>query len=155
MLFQNGIVVLENKHGRQADGRWEDLLRIVLYGERTEDTGPLKPTLRKLIRARREWPVLEDFTGDLSGFLERVQGNPYLIMLAVVNGPKAPQTIRQIKASNPRARLIWYSDHDYALYSYGVRVTSFGLLPVSPKMLGQAMDACGVYMEPPTDTDIV
>lgn len=39
---------------------------------------------------------------------------------------------------------------DGAVFS-GARVTSFGLLPVSPKTLGQAMDACGVYVEPPTD----
>ncbi len=119
--------------------------RIVIYGEHPDETKYFQPELKKLILSRQEWPLIEDYTGDLPGFLERVRCNPFLIMLAVVNGPKAPEIIQRIKENNPEARLIWYSDHDYALYSFGMRVTSFGLLPVTPGALCLSMDACGLY----------
>ena len=52
--------------------------------------------------------------------------------------------MRQIRAVNPDARLIWLSDRENALGAFGEHVTAFGQLPADGDMLEQALDACNV-----------
>ena len=122
----------------------QNMVRVVIYAVSEQDARALEPMLRQAIQSRRQWPLIQSFPGDFSGFLRYVEGNPYLIMLAAVPGPSGARLVRQIRAVNPDARLIWLSDRENALGAFGEHVTAFGQLPADSDMLEQALDACNV-----------
>lgn len=122
----------------------QNMVRVVIYAVSEQDARALEPLLRQAIQSRRQWPLIQSFPGDFSGFLRYVEGNPYLIMLAAVPGPSGARLVRQIRAVNPDARLIWLSDRENALGAFGEHVTAFGQLPADGDMLEQALDACNV-----------
>ena len=122
----------------------QNMVRVVIYAVSEQDARALEPMLRQAIQSRRQWPLIQSFPGDFSGFLRYVEGNPYLIMLAAVPGPSGARLVRQIRAVNPDARLIWLSDRENALGAFGAHVTAFGQLPADSDMLEQALDACNV-----------
>ena len=122
----------------------QNMVRVVIYAVSEQDARALEPMLRQAIQSRRQWPLIQSFPGDFSGFLRYVEGNPYLIMLAAVPGPSGARLVRQIRAVNPDARLIWLSDRENALGAFGEHVTAFGQLPADGDMLGQAPGACKV-----------
>ena len=122
----------------------QNMVRVVIYAVSEQDARALEPMLRQAIQSRRQWPLIQSFPGDFSGFLRYVEGNPYLIMLAAVPGPSGARLVRQIRAVNPDARLIWLSDLENALGAFGEHVTAFGQLPADGDMLEQALDACNV-----------
>lgn len=122
----------------------QNMVRVVIYAISEQDARALEPMLRQAIQSRRQWPLIQSFPGDFSGFLRYVEGNPYLIMLAAVPGPSGARLVRQIRAVNPDARLIWLSDRENALGAFGEHVTAFGQLPADGDMLEQALDACNV-----------
>lgn len=122
----------------------QNMVRVVIYAVSEQDARALEPMLRQAIQSRRQWPLIQSFPGDFSGFLRYVEGNPYLIMLAAVPGPSGARLVRQIRAVNPDARLIWLSDRENALGAFGEHVTAFGQLPADGDMLEQALDACNV-----------
>lgn len=84
----------------------QNMVRVVIYAVSEQDARALEPMLRQAIQSRRQWPLIQSFPGDFSGFLRYVEGNPYLIMLAAVPGPSGARLVRQIRAVNPDARLI-------------------------------------------------
>ena len=120
----------------------QNMVRVVIYAVSEQDARALEPMLRQAIQSRRQWPLIQSFPGDFSGFLRYVEGNPYLIMLAAVPGPSGARLVRQIRAVNPDARLIWLSDRENALGAFGEHVTAFGQLPADGDMLEQALVAC-------------
>ena len=122
----------------------QNMVRVVIYAVSEQDARALEPMLRQAIQSRRQWPLIQSFPGDFSGFLRYVEGNPYLIMLAAVPGPSGARLVRQIRAVNPDARLIWLTDRENALGAFGEHVTAFGQLPADGDMLEQALDACNV-----------
>ena len=122
----------------------QNMVRVVVYAVCPQDADALEPLLRKTILSRRQWPLIQKFSGDLPGFLRYVSGNPYLIMLAAAPGPGGPNLVRRIREVNPEARLIWLSDRENARAAYGEHVTAFGPLPATGSTLESAMDACGV-----------
>lgn len=122
----------------------QNMVRVVIYAVSEQDARALEPMLRQAIQSRRQWPLIQSFPGDFSGFLRYVEGNPYLIMLAAVPGPSGARLVRQIRAVNPDARLIWLSDRENALGAFGEHVTAFGQLPADGDMLEQTLDACNV-----------
>ena len=122
----------------------QNMVRVVIYAVSEQDARALEPMLRQAIQSRRQWPLIQSFPGDFSGFLRYVEGNPYLIMLAAVPGPSGARLVRQIRAVNPDARLIWLSDRENALGAFDEHVTAFGQLPADGDMLEQALDACNV-----------
>lgn len=122
----------------------QNMVRVVIYAVSEQDARALEPMLRQAIQSRRQWPLIQSFPGDFSGFLRYVEGNPYLIMLAAVPGPSGARLVRQIRAVNPDVRLIWLSDRENALGAFGAHVTAFGQLPADGDMLEQALDACNV-----------
>lgn len=126
----------------------QNMVRVVIYAVSEQDARALEPMLRQAIQSRRQWPLIQSFPGDFSGFLRYVEGNPYLIMLAAVPGPSGARLVRQIRAVNPDARLIWLSDRENALGAFGEHVTAFGQLPADGDMLEQALDACNVRRRP-------
>ena len=75
-------------------------------------------------------------------FFAYVKNNTYLIMLVVQSGPEGMETVRLAKERNPETRIVWFSDHDYALYAFDLRLTFFGLLPASRKKMLSALNNC-------------
>ena len=43
---------------------------------------------------------------------------------------------------NPKTRIIWFSEQDYALYAFELNLTFFGLLPVNRSKVETALDIC-------------
>ena len=63
-------------------------------------------------------------------------------MLIVQSGPEGAETARLAKAGNPKTRIIWFSEQDYALYAFELNLTFFGLLPVNRSKVETALDIC-------------
>lgn len=82
----------------------QNMVRVVIYAVSEQDARGARAMLRQAIQSRRQWPLIQSFPGDFSGFLRYVEGNPYLIMLAAVPGPSGARLVRQIRAVNPDAR---------------------------------------------------
>ena len=64
------------------------MVRVVIYGERSEETEGLEMMLRTILTEKQQWPVIHTYIGDLESYLHFVRGNPYLIMLVFVMGEK-------------------------------------------------------------------
>ena len=82
------------------------------------------------------------YIGDLDAYLHFVKGNPYLIMLASVQGRQGVEIVEKIRENNPAASLIWLSDRDNALESWRLHVTAFGVFPTKKEELEELLAAC-------------
>ena len=132
------------------------MLRIVMYGPDAEENRQIRTVLEDLIWSMQLKPVFHEFTGELNPFLTFVQRNPYLVMLIVQSGPEGLETVRLAKAANSEARLVWFSKEDYALASYELRITFFGLLPVNRTKAVSALRACWLERQfPPVPFTLV
>ena len=118
------------------------MLRIVMYGPDTEENSRVREVLEDLIWSMQLKPVFHEFTEEREPFLTFVQRNPYLVMLIVQSGEDGLETARMAKEANSEARLVWFSKEDYALASYELRLTFFGLLPIDREKAVSALRAC-------------
>lgn len=118
------------------------MLRIVMYGPDTEEKRRIRELLDALLRDAQIKPVFKEFDGERGPFLTYVKNNPYLVMLIVQSGPEGAETARLAKQANPKARLVWFSEQDYALLAFELRITFFGLLPVNRRKAVSALTAC-------------
>lgn len=125
------------------------MLRIVLYSADAAESPRVQEALSELLRGSGLHLAFRAFTGAREPFLRYVRNNPYLVMLVLQPGPAGAELTRLAKDANPAARLIWFSDHDYALYAYGLHLTHFGMLPVSRAKLQAALEACQMARVPP------
>ena len=121
---------------------WNEMLRVVMYGPDAEENRRIRELLEDIIRSLQIQPVFREFTGDREPFFTYVKHNPYLVMLIVQSGQAGLETVQRAKAANSEARLVWFSKEDYALVSYGLHLTFFGLLPVNRKKAVSALRAC-------------
>lgn len=118
------------------------MLRIVMYGPDAEENRQIRAVLEDLIWSMQLKPVFHEFTEEREPFLTFVQRNPYLVMLIVQSGEDGLETARMAKEANSEARLVWFSKEDYALASYELRLTFFGLLPIDRTKAVSALRAC-------------
>ena len=118
------------------------MLRIVMYGPDAEENRQIRAVLEDLIWSMQLKPVFHEFTEEREPFLTFVQRNPYLVMLIVQSGEDGLETARMAKEANSEARLVWFSKEDYALASYELRLTFFGLLPIDREKAVSALRAC-------------
>ena len=118
------------------------MLRVVMYGPDAEENRRVRELLEDLIRSMRLKPVFHEFTEEREPFLTFIQRNPYLVMLIVQSGQEGLETARLAKEANSEARLVWFSKEDYALASYELRLTFFGLLPIDRTKAVSALRAC-------------
>ena len=91
------------------------MVRVVIYGEKPTDIEGLEKMLREILTENRRWPMIHTYISDLDAYLHFVKGNPYLIMLASVQGRQGVEIVEKIRENNPAASLIWLSDRDNAL----------------------------------------
>lgn len=118
------------------------MLRIVMYGPDQTENHRVRELLEDLLWTARIKPVFKEFTGEQGPFFTYVRNNPYLVMLIVQSGPEGAETARLAKAANPKTRIIWFSRQDYALCTFDLNLTFFGLLPVSRSKAEAALRAC-------------
>ena len=118
------------------------MLRVVIYGPDAEENLRIRELLADLLWAAGIKPVFKEFTEEREPFFAYVKNNPYLVMLIVQSGPEGLKTVRLAKKANPKARLVWFSEQDYALLAFELRLTFFGLLPVNRHKAESALDAC-------------
>ena len=78
--------------------------------------------------------MIHTYISDLDAYLHFVKGNPYLIMLASVQGRQGAEIVEKIRENNPAASLIWLSDRDNALESWRIHVTAFGVFPTKRRI---------------------
>lgn len=118
------------------------MLRIVMYGPDPAENHRLQELLADILWDAQIKPVFKEFNGEREPFFAYVKNNTYLIMLVVQSGPEGMETVRLAKERNPETRIVWFSDHDYALYAFDLRLTFFGLLPASRKKMLSALNNC-------------
>ena len=118
------------------------MLRVVMYGPDKSENRRIRELLEDILWAAEIKPVFKEFTDDRDTFFTYVRHNPYLVMLVVQTGPEGVETVRLAKGANSSACLVWFSDYDYALLAFDLRLTFFGLLPVSHEKAVSALSAC-------------
>ena len=118
------------------------MLRIVMYGPNEAENHRVQEVLEDLLWDAQIKPVFREFIGEREPFFTYVKNNPYLVMLIVQSGPEGAETARLAKAANPKTRIIWFSEQDYALYAFELNLTFFGLLPVNRSKVETALDIC-------------
>ena len=77
-------------------------------------------------------------------FIARVSDCPDAIMLIAQTGALSTETAMAAKEHNPQGKLIWFSDLDFALLSFRLKATYFGLLPVEEDKLKTALSYCNI-----------
>lgn len=80
----------------------------------------------------------------ISEFIARISDCPDAIMLIAQTGSLSTETAMAARDHNPQGKLIWFSDLDFALLSFRLRATYFGLLPVEERKLKKALCYCGI-----------
>lgn len=118
------------------------MLRVVIYGSDLEENHRIRELIEDLLWAAKIKPVCKEFTGDRESFFTYVRNNPYLVMLIAQSGPEGAETARLAKEVNSAARLVWFSEQDYALYAFDLNLTFFGLLPINRSKAASALEAC-------------
>lgn len=118
------------------------MLRVVIYGPDPTENHRVRELMEDRLRGAQIKPVFKEFTGEREPFFTYVKNNPYLVMLIVQSGPEGAETARLAKAANPKTRIIWFSEQDYALYAFELDLTFFGLLPVTRSKVETALDIC-------------
>ena len=83
---------------------------------------------------------------NISDFLAMVTDNPNVIMLIAQTGALSTETAMAAREHNPQGKLIWFSDLDFALLSFRLKATYFGLLPIEDEKLRVALDYCGITL---------
>ncbi|CDD54719.1 MULTISPECIES: hypothetical protein [unclassified Clostridium] len=118
------------------------MVRVVIYGEKPADIEGLEKMLCEILTENRRWPMIHTYISDLDAYLHFVKGNPYLIMLASVQGRQGVEIVEKIRENNPAASLIWLSGRDNALESWRLHVTAFGVFPTKKEELEELLAAC-------------
>lgn len=81
---------------------------------------------------------------NVSDFIAMVTDHPDAIMMIAQKGSRSIETAMAARECNPRGKLIWFSDLDFALLSFRLKATYFGLLPIEEEKLRLALDCCGI-----------
>lgn len=118
------------------------MLRVVMYGPDAAENRRVRELVSEILWEAEVTPVFREFSGERGPFFAYVKNNPYLVMLVLQPGPAGAETARLAKRTNPEARIVWFSDQDYALYAFDLRLTFFGLLPVNRSKIESAFSAC-------------
>lgn len=77
-------------------------------------------------------------------FISAITDRPDLIMMVIQTGSKSIETAMSALGHNKAGKLVWFSDIDFALLSFRLRATYFGLIPVEMDKLKTALSSCGI-----------
>jgi len=75
-------------------------------------------------------------------FLTSAERNPRRILLLAQEGPGGVELAAETRERFPNHRFIWFSDLDFALFSYRLEVDYFNFLPLTEDKLRMALRNC-------------
>ena len=81
---------------------------------------------------------------NISDFISKVSGCPDTIMLIAQTGAHSIETAMAARECNPKGKLIWFSDLDFALLSFRLKATYFWALAM---ILSLSRTACDTEPE--------
>lgn len=77
-----------------------------------------------------------------SGFLCSANKTPRRILLLAQEGPGSVDLAAEVRERFPDHRFVWFSDLDFALFSYRLEVDYFNVLPLTEDKLRIALQKC-------------
>lgn len=77
-------------------------------------------------------------------FIAKVSDCPDTVMFIAQTGALSTETAMAARERNPKGKLVWFSDLDFALLSFRLKATYFGLLPVEDDKLKTALSYCEI-----------
>ncbi len=80
-----------------------------------------------------------DCYDNFNDFLNSVGSDPCRIMFLAHEGPGGAEQAASLREHFPDQRFIWFSDLDFALFSYRMEVDYFGFLPITENKLKTAL----------------
>ena len=117
------------------------MVRVVIYGERSEETEGLEVMLRTILTEKQQWPVIHTYIGDLESYLHFVRGNPYLIMLVCAMGEKGAQIVRKMREYDAVIVGDIPSHERNQIIKYGF-AHAFGIFPPGKEQLEECLTDC-------------
>ena len=114
---------------------------ISLYTTNPKIQASLTDLLDQLDQEGPEPVRTEGFTS-FSAFLDSGRRNPRRILLLAQEGTKGVELAAAAAEECPESPLVWFSDLDFALFSYRLEVDHFALLPGTAENLRAALRSC-------------
>jgi len=90
-----------------------------------------------------------DCFDDFHDFLASADGKNRRILLLAQEGPEGAELASETRERFPDHRFIWFSDLDFALFSYRLEAAYFGLLPLTEDKMRTALRNCAHQLRPP------
>ena len=115
---------------------------ISLYTTNPKIQASLTDLLDQLDQEGPEPVRTEGFTS-FSAFLDSGRRNPRRILLLAQEGTKGVELAAAAAEECLESPLVWFSDLDFALFSYRLEVDHFALLPGTAENLRAALRSCG------------
>jgi len=75
-------------------------------------------------------------------FLSSGDRNPRRILLLAQEGPGSVEMAAEVRECFPNHRFVWFSDLDFALFSYRLEADYFNFLPLTEDKLRMALRNC-------------
>ena len=126
----------------QSGGEEARLLSVIsLYTTNPKLRSDLLELLSRLDREGPE-PVCAEGFSNFSAFLDSGRQNPCRILMLAQEGAKGVELAAAAVEECPESPVIWFSDLDFALFSYRLEVAHFAMLPGTPESLRTALNNC-------------
>lgn len=114
---------------------------ISLYTTNPKLRSDLMELLSRLDREGPE-PVCAEGFSNFSAFLDSGRQNPCRILMLAQEGAKGVELAAAAVEECPESPVVWFSDLDFALFSYRLEVAHFAMLPGTPEALRTALNNC-------------
>jgi len=101
--------------------------------------------IRDLARAQPD-TLRADCYDTFDRFLTSAERNPRHILLLAQEGPGGVELAADLRERFPRHRFVWFSDLDFALFSYRLEADYFNFLPLTEEKLKKP---CGTVRPAP------
>ncbi len=97
--------------------------------------------IRELARGQPS-TLRADCYDTFSDFLASAERDPRRILLLAQEGPGGVELAADLRERSPRHRFVWFSDLDFALFSYRLEADYFNFLPLTEDKLRKALRIC-------------
>ncbi len=105
--------------------------------------------IRELARGQPS-TLRADCYDTFSDFLTSAERNPRRILMLAQEGPGGVELAADLREHFPRHRFVWFSDLDFALFSYRLEADYFNFLPLTEEKMRKALRNCTPRPAPQT-----